>query len=383
MHMQILVRVAGFTMVAAAILVGVAHAQTRENGPWWPSPHGPKDQAGNSNYVTPEKILKALRLAKTGQTYELGRIYEAEMPQYGYRPYFLSIIPPAQPFKDGMGVVHADYFTGFIGQMGTQFDAFGHQGRVVRMADGTLKGVYYNGFTEEELIGANRGVGGLQALGVEHVKPIITRGILIDIAAFKGVPVLESRYEVTLADVRGALAKQGIREDSIEPGDAVLFNYGWGVNWNNPREVQRRAVLCRREPGVAWHRRRSRPMGRREEGVDGGRRQLLRDDPAADSARAGQRASRAVLRRRDDAGEHGPARARARPRVRIPLRERDRAHQGRDGLARAASRDSVMFSSPGTACLAFDTSFSVPTAIQSYRSSGDAAPSRHGHRIRR
>ena len=228
------VRVAGVVLVAAAISMGRADAQTREKGPWWPSPHGPKDQAGNSNYVTPDKILKALRLAKTGQTYELGRIYEAEMPQYGYRPYFLNIIPPVQPFKDGMGIVHADYFTGFIGQMGTQFDAFGHQGRVVRMADGTLKGVYYNGFTEEELIGANRGVGGLQALGVEHVKPIITRGILVDIAGFKGIPVLDSRYEVTLADVRGALAKQGIKEESIEPGDAILFNYGWGVNWNNP-----------------------------------------------------------------------------------------------------------------------------------------------------
>ena len=43
------------------------------------------------------------------------------------------------------------YFTGYIGQMGTQYDGFGHQGRVVRMADGTLKNVYYNGFTQDEL----------------------------------------------------------------------------------------------------------------------------------------------------------------------------------------------------------------------------------------
>lgn len=228
------IRIAGIMLVAAATLSGVADAQTREKGPWWPSPHGAKDQAGNSNYITAEKVLKSLRMAKTGQTYELGRIYEAEMPQYGYRPYFLTIIPPVMPLQEGLGVAQADYFTGFIGQMGTQFDAFGHQGRVVRMADGTLKSVYYNGFTQEELTGRNRGVGGLEALGVEHVKPIVTRGILIDIAAFKGVSVLESRYEVTLADVRGALAKQGLREDSIEPGDAILFNYGWAVNWNNP-----------------------------------------------------------------------------------------------------------------------------------------------------
>ena len=75
------------------------------------------------------------------------------MPQYGYRPYFLTIIPAAAPLKEGTGVAQQDYFTGFIGQMGTQFDAFGHQGKTVRMADGTLKNVYYNGFTQEELTG--------------------------------------------------------------------------------------------------------------------------------------------------------------------------------------------------------------------------------------
>ena len=73
--------------------------------------------------------------------------------------------------------------------MGTQFDAFGHQGKAVRMADGSVKSVYYNGFTRG---GADRrrtaGVGGLEALGVEHVKPIITRGILIDIAATRACP---------------------------------------------------------------------------------------------------------------------------------------------------------------------------------------------------
>jgi kynurenine formamidase len=219
-----------------AALTGMLSAQTREKGPWWPAPHGPKDQAGNSNYVTPEKILKALRIPKTGQTYELGHIYERTMPQYGDRPYFLSVQPAAPPQKEGAGSVHRDYFTGFIGQMGTQFDAFGHQGQAVRMADGAVKSVYYNGFTEEELTGTRQGVDGLEALGVEHVKPIITRGILVDVAGYKGVPVLDSRYEVTMADVRGALTKQGIAEAGIEAGDAILFNYGWAVNWSSPQK---------------------------------------------------------------------------------------------------------------------------------------------------
>ncbi len=41
---------------------------------------------------------------------------------------------------------------------------------------------------------------------------------------------------MTLADVRGALAKQGMNEDTIEPGDAILFNCGWAMYWNNPQK---------------------------------------------------------------------------------------------------------------------------------------------------
>jgi kynurenine formamidase len=226
-----------FLVIVGALLAGgILGAQTREKGPWWPSPHGPKDQAGNSNYITPEKILTSLRIPKTGQTYELGRVYEGSMPQYGDRPFYLSVQPAATPAKEGQGAVHRDYMNAYFGQMGTQFDAFGHQGLSVRMADGTLKNVYYNGFTQDDLTGANRGLGGLEALGIEHVKPIITRGVLVDIAGYKGVPVLDSRYEVTLADVRGALQKAGIAEASIEAGDAVLFNYGWAMYWNQPQK---------------------------------------------------------------------------------------------------------------------------------------------------
>ena len=42
--------------------------------PWWPHPiWGEGDQAGGSNWITPEKILEASRLVKSGQVYELGQ----------------------------------------------------------------------------------------------------------------------------------------------------------------------------------------------------------------------------------------------------------------------------------------------------------------------
>lgn len=115
-------RIAGFTVLAATVATaGGLLAQTRQKGPWWPSPHGAREQAGNSNYVTPEKILKARRIPKTGQTYELGHIYEPSMSQYGNRPYYLNVTPAPTPVKEGAGFAQQDYFNGFLGQMGTQF----------------------------------------------------------------------------------------------------------------------------------------------------------------------------------------------------------------------------------------------------------------------
>jgi kynurenine formamidase len=71
-------------------------------------------------------------------------------------------------------------------------------------------------------------------LGIENVKPIVTRGILIDVAGYKNVDRLPNGYEVTVEDVRGALKKQGIQEESIRPGDALLFRYGWSSLWSEP-----------------------------------------------------------------------------------------------------------------------------------------------------
>jgi kynurenine formamidase len=221
-------------LLGALVVVQPSAAQTRERGPWWPSVHGPKDQAGASNYITPAKILASLAIPKTGQTYELGHPYETNMPQYGSRPYFLNVLTRAGTRGPGDPMIHTEYFTGYIGQMGTQFDALSHQGRHVRMADGSVEAVFYNGFTETEMMGNTNGLGGVAALGVEHMKPFITRGVLIDIAAYKQVPTLPPAYEVTMADVRGALARQNMTETSVEQGDAVLFNYGWAVNWTNP-----------------------------------------------------------------------------------------------------------------------------------------------------
>ena len=61
----------------------------------------------------------------------------------------------------------------------------------------------------------------------------MTRGVLIDVAALKGVDMLPDRYEITVDDLQQALERQGV---ALEPGDAVLIHTGWGVLWDTDAE---------------------------------------------------------------------------------------------------------------------------------------------------
>ena len=193
-----------------------------DEGDWWPSRWGADDEAGASNWITPDKVLEAASLIQTGEIYELGRQYEHGMPLFGQRTYSLTIpgAPTGGPFPGGL-VFHDEFVVGEIGQVGTQFDGLGHVGVV---HNGVER--FYNGHTEDQIKGAY----GLQSLGVEGIKPIFTRGILIDIAGYKG-GMLDAGTVVTMADVQGALERQGMSEDDILDGDAVLFHTGWGDLW--------------------------------------------------------------------------------------------------------------------------------------------------------
>jgi kynurenine formamidase len=78
---------------------------------------------------------------------------------------------------------------------------------------------------------------GFTEMGVDTVGTIFTRGVLLDIAALKGVPVLEDSYEITVPDIEQAMQRQNVR---IEEGDAVIFHTGWGTLWakDNARYVR-------------------------------------------------------------------------------------------------------------------------------------------------
>ena len=186
-----------------------------------PSEWGPQDERGAANRITPAKVLEAMQLVEEGRIYELGRDYEAGMPLFPGRHYSLTIpgSPTGGPFGKNNVVYHEEMFSGQIGQVGTQFDGFGHIG--VRVGD---EDVFFNGFKLGEF-GAS---GGLKRLGVEKAGPFVTRGVLIDVAAYKGIDRMAVGTVITAEDLQGALEKQAIE---LSPGDVVLINTGHGALW--------------------------------------------------------------------------------------------------------------------------------------------------------
>ncbi|HJO05011.1 MAG TPA: cyclase family protein [Acidobacteriota bacterium] len=213
-----------FALVLA--LVTVANAQQAD---WYPSEWGSDDRRGAANRVTPAKVLAAAELITQGEVYELGRAYENGMPLYGNRHYSLRIPVMSGPVGDNDVTWHMSVVSSQIGQVGTQFDGLGHIG---------IGDLYYNGLSRHDIVTPE----GLTSLGVEEVGPIVTRGVLIDVAAYKGVAILDGDYEIMAADLQGALDRQGVR---ISTGDVVLIHTGWGSLW-----MEDNARFNARAPGI-------------------------------------------------------------------------------------------------------------------------------------
>ena len=216
-----------FPLSSAALiasLVVLMAAVSRGQDRWYPSRWGADDQRGAANRITPAKVLEAKSAITTGRVFQLGRVYKVGMPLYGSR-HFSLLIPQAfeMPGRN-KGVYHDEIVSGELGQIGTQFDGLGHLG---------IGELFYNGNKRGEFAKPT----GLTKLGIENVGALVSRGVLIDVAAFKGVPMLDGGYEISRADVEGALARQ---KTMIRAGDVVLVHTGWGSLWmkDNPRFLQ-------------------------------------------------------------------------------------------------------------------------------------------------
>jgi len=180
-----------------------------------PSKWGATDERGAGNHMKPETVLRAARLIKTGEVFELGRVLSESMPMpAGRRFEILTKRTRNDPGSNHRGS-NEELVVAEIGQVGTQFDTFSHQ---------MIGSSMYNCLKLEDIASRT----GFTKLGVQQVGALVTRGVLIDVAALKRTPVLAENYEITPQDLQQALAEQKL---TLQPGDAVLIHTGWGMLW--------------------------------------------------------------------------------------------------------------------------------------------------------
>ena len=216
---------AGAVAVSASVL---AQAQ-----PTWlppaekdrcPSKWGAGDERGSGNHQKAAAVMKAAGMIKTGEVIELAHVLNDKMPFFGTRRFDVHVKrtflnQPANKRGSNEELVVSE-----IGQVGTQLDGFAHQSHEDSL---------YNCFKISEISAR----GGFTKLGIHQLGTVFGRGVLIDVAAYKGVETLPDTYEITVEDLEGALKKQGT---TLQAGDAVLINTGWHKLWgkDNARYVK-------------------------------------------------------------------------------------------------------------------------------------------------
>lgn len=202
-----------------ALRATTLHAQeTAGKSPW-----GPDDEIGTLNMMTEQSRLRALQSVGKGKTYDLSVEYFVGMPGFHMMgdpeyQYWLTHTPHGTVVDNPNGQGEAmnkkvSYTADAISMFthtGTHIDALNHFG---------LDGKIWNGFTAEKHLGDK----GWKKTGAQSIPPIIARGILIDVASYKGKPVLEKGYRINTEDLQGTLKKQQIK---LATGDVVLIRTG-------------------------------------------------------------------------------------------------------------------------------------------------------------
>ena len=181
---------------------------------------GPDDEVGSLNYLTPEVVVKAAGSIKSGKVFTL----QVKMANPDGDPVWPGRIGRRAHQCDGRGPLHRrqgpnfaggahyadDFMTCFL-QGSTQYDALGH--------------VWYddqiwNGYDAKTTIG---GLAKASVLAIAE-KGVVGRGILLDMARYRGKDVLDIAETFTHEDLMACAKAQGAE---IQQRDILLIRTGW------------------------------------------------------------------------------------------------------------------------------------------------------------
>ena len=201
-----------------------------EKGTGWGWIWGKDDEIGSLNALTNESRAAALALATRGEVFDLGLTYSRRSFKWpGHSPgEIITFRSPdgvhrmkdadAPPSEKNTDLVYWHSAALFISDnVATQIDGLAH---ITAGADFH----WYNGFKEEDW-GSDWGP---RKCDAPTIPPIVARGVLVDVAAYKKVDALPGHTLISTQDLKDTLAWEGV---SLAPGDVVLVRTGTGRYW--------------------------------------------------------------------------------------------------------------------------------------------------------
>jgi kynurenine formamidase len=183
---------------------------------------GAEDEIGTLNFSTPADVVRAAALVKRGKSFSLALPYDQNGPQNAngwgtrFNPIHTmlatgtdSVAGQQQGFIKGAG--YADDMVSMPLQCGTQWDGLGHVFYGDKMWNG-------RDATLVDSLGAAKN-------GIEKTKSsMVGRGVLLDIARYKGADYLEPGYGISNADLEGCAAAQRVE---VRRGDFLICRTGF------------------------------------------------------------------------------------------------------------------------------------------------------------
>jgi kynurenine formamidase len=174
---------------------------------------GPDDQLGTLNYITPETVGRAAGLVRSGRRASMQVPVNKVAGPDNPNPAIHFIV---QGHDIDVGSAGLRFGLDFLG-MTCHGDSHSH---VDALCHVSYKGLVYNGRTATEVLTSN----GATSLAIDAVSDgVVGRGVLLDIARFRGEKWLEPGQVVDRAELEACERAEGVE---LGEGDILVFRTG-------------------------------------------------------------------------------------------------------------------------------------------------------------
>jgi kynurenine formamidase len=184
---------------------------------------GTEDERGAANFISAEALRKAVGLVRRGVTYSLSLpIQQVGTPIGASRARPVHVMTQdASAYRnesDNDEFCDADDSIALSVHTGTHIDALSH--------------VWYGGRLYNDFPAAGVSSTGAERLGIERLRSLVGRGVLLDLCSYRGVAHLPGGDAIKPEELEGCANRQGVQFDE---GDVLLVRTGWLTTYDDTK----------------------------------------------------------------------------------------------------------------------------------------------------